>query len=204
MWPVKGSSVIKPTSRRSLIDSDRDTTSRLSSRACHSPGLSFIIYKPKVWYLAEVHLFWCWSHHGHDGSTIKFYFQKHPSHFATSSFCKNKTFCFARARLSIGKTFCKTGIQRKVIKFKEGNAGIVLSINSYHLMHQASEKDFKSIKEGGKCTGACLGWQVIRAQTRRCQNKNSCLPDVLQVVVVKSSLLLLQLLPRFLNITIYI
>jgi hypothetical protein len=30
------------------------------------------------------------------------------------------------------------------------------------------------------------------------------LPDVLQVVVAKSSLLLLQLLPRFLNITIYI
>jgi hypothetical protein len=23
-------------------------------------------------------------------------------------------------------------------------------------MHQASEKDFKNIKEGGKCTGACL------------------------------------------------
>jgi hypothetical protein len=54
-------------------------------------------------------------------------------------FFKNETFCFARARLSIGKTFCKTGIQRKVIKFKEGNAGIVLAHNSYHLMHQASE-----------------------------------------------------------------
>jgi hypothetical protein len=24
-------------------------------------------------------------------------------------------------------------------------------------MHQSSEKDFKNIKEGGKCTGACLG-----------------------------------------------
>jgi hypothetical protein len=30
------------------------------------------------------------------------------------------------------------------------------------------------------------------------------MPDVPQVVVVKSSLLVLQLLPRFLNITIYI
>ena len=39
---------------------------------------------------------------------------------------------------------------------------------------------------------------------RRCQNKNNFLPDVPQVVVAKSSLLLLQLLPRFLNITIYI
>jgi hypothetical protein len=51
-----------------------------------------------------------------------FIFKKHPSYFATSSFCKDKTFCFARGRLSIGKTFCKTGISRKVIKFKEGNA----------------------------------------------------------------------------------
>jgi hypothetical protein len=156
MWPVKGSSVIKPTSRRSLIDSDGDTTPRLSPRASHLPGLSLIISNPKVWYLAEVHLFWCWSHHGHDGSTIKFYFQKHPSHFATSSFCKDKTFCFARARLSIGKTFCKTGIPRKVIKFKEGNAGIVLAINSYHLMHQASEKEFKRIKEVANAPGLAL------------------------------------------------
>jgi hypothetical protein len=91
-----------------------------------------------------------------DGSTIKFYFQKHPSHFATSSFCKNKTFCFARARLSIEKTFCKIGIQRKVIKFKEGNAGIVLALNSYHLMHQASEKDFKRIKEVANAPGLAL------------------------------------------------
>jgi hypothetical protein len=61
-------------------------------------------------------------------------------------FCKNKTFFFAKARLSIVKTFYIAGIQRKVIKFKEGNAGIVLAINSYHLMHQASEKDFKRVK----------------------------------------------------------
>jgi hypothetical protein len=43
MWPVKRSSIIKPTSLRSLIDSDGDTTSRLPSRASHSPGLVFII-----------------------------------------------------------------------------------------------------------------------------------------------------------------
>jgi hypothetical protein len=41
------SSIIKPTSRRSLIDSDGDTTPRLSSRASHPPGLSFIISNPK-------------------------------------------------------------------------------------------------------------------------------------------------------------
>jgi hypothetical protein len=32
----------------------------------------------KVWYLAEVHLFRCSTHHGHDGSTIKFYFENIP------------------------------------------------------------------------------------------------------------------------------
>jgi hypothetical protein len=63
---------------------------------------------------------------------------------------------FSRARLSIGKTFCKTGIPRKVIKFKEGNAGIVLALNSYHLMHQESEKDFKSIKEVANALGLAL------------------------------------------------
>jgi hypothetical protein len=67
-------------------------------------------------------------------------------------FCKNKTFCFARARLSIGKI----GIQRKVIKFKEGNAEIVLAHNSYHLIHQASEKDFKRIKEVANAPGLAL------------------------------------------------
>jgi hypothetical protein len=45
---------------------------------------------------------------------------------------------------------------------------------------------------------------VSQAWICRCQNKNNFLPDVSQVVVVKSSLLLPQLLLRFLNITIYI
>jgi hypothetical protein len=63
---------------------------------------------------------------------------------------------FARERLSIGKTFCKTGIPRKVIKIKEGNAGIVLALNSYYLRHQASEKDFKRIKEVANAPGLAL------------------------------------------------
>jgi hypothetical protein len=71
-------------------------------------------------------------------------------------FCKNKTFFIARAILSIVKTFYKTGIQRKVIKFKEGNAEIVLAINSYHLIHQASEKEFKRIKEVANAPGLAL------------------------------------------------
>ena len=37
-------------------------------------------------------------------------------------------------------------------KIKEGNAGIVYAFNSYHLMHQSSEKDFKT--QGG--------WQMHR------------------------------------------
>jgi hypothetical protein len=155
MWPVKGSSVSRPKSTRSLIDSDGDTTPRLSSRASQPPGLSFNHFKPKVWYLSEVHLFRCWTHHGHDGSTIKFYFQKHPSHFATLSFVKTKHF-FARAKLSIRKTFCKTKIWGEVIKSKEGNAGIGLAHNFYQLMHPASEKDFKRNKEVANAPGLAL------------------------------------------------
>jgi hypothetical protein len=43
MWPIKRSSIIKPTSARSLSDLDGDTTPRQSSRASHPPGLVFII-----------------------------------------------------------------------------------------------------------------------------------------------------------------
>jgi hypothetical protein len=75
----------------------------------------------------------------------------------------------------------------------------VLSINSYHLMHQASENIFKS-QGGGKCTGACLRLQVSQARIRRCQSKSNSLPDVPQVVVESS--LLPQPLLRFLDITI--
>jgi hypothetical protein len=39
--------IIKPTSTRSLIDADGDTTPRLSSCASHPPGLVLIIYNPK-------------------------------------------------------------------------------------------------------------------------------------------------------------
>jgi hypothetical protein len=77
-------------------------------------------------------------------------------------FCKNKTFCFSKAKLSITKTFCKTGIQREVIIFKEGNAGIGLAHNSYHLMHQASEKDFKRNEEVANAPGLALCYWWIR------------------------------------------
>jgi hypothetical protein len=58
--------------------------------------------------------------------------------------------------------------------------------------------------QGVACTGDCVGLQVNQARIRRCQSKNNFLPDVPQVEVAKSSLLLLQLLSRYLNITIYI
>jgi hypothetical protein len=47
IWPVKRSSISKPTSARSLSDSDRDTTPRLPSCASHPPDLVFTIYNPK-------------------------------------------------------------------------------------------------------------------------------------------------------------
>jgi hypothetical protein len=71
-------------------------------------------------------------------------------------------------------------------------------------MHQTSEKDFKRNQGGGNCTGACLVLLVNQARTRRCQNRNSCLPDVPQVVVVVVSFLLqLQLVLRLLYIAKY-
>jgi hypothetical protein len=200
MWPAKGSSVSRPTSRWSLIDSDGDTTPRLSSRASHPPGLSLIVSNPK---------FGTWQRYiFSDVEPImammdppsSFIFKNIPPTLPHHLFCKNNTFCFARARLSIGKTFCKIGIQRKVIKFKEGNAGIVLALNSYYLKHQTSEKDFKRNQGGGKWTEACLVSLENQAQIRIYQNKSSCLPDVPQVVVVVSFLLQLQLLLRLLYV----
>jgi hypothetical protein len=44
----------------------------------------------------------------------------------------------------------------------EGNAGIVLAINSYHLMHQASEKEFKRIKEVANAPGLALVYRWFR------------------------------------------
>jgi hypothetical protein len=153
MWPIKGSSVIKPTSARSLINSDGDTTLRLSSRASHLPGLSLIISNTKfgTWpsFLMLNPSWPWWIHH-------QVLFLKTSLPLCNIIFCKNKPFCFARARLSTRKTFCKTWIQRKVIKFKEGNEGIVLAHNSYHLMHQASEKGFKRIKEVANAPGLAL------------------------------------------------
>jgi hypothetical protein len=142
-WPVKGFSISRPTSVRSLIDWDGDTTPRLPSRASHPPGLIFIIFNPKIWYLIEVHLVRCWTHHDHDGSIIKFYFWKRPIPFEASSFVKNKTFLFSKERLSIRKPFNKTGNQGRVNNSKEGNAAIGLTPDSYHLMHHSSDKEFK-------------------------------------------------------------
>jgi hypothetical protein len=75
------------------------------------------------------------------------------------------------------------------------------------LSPNASNKVIKILKQqgDGKCTGACLVLLVNQALFCRYQNKNSFLPDVLQVVVgvVKSSLLRLLFPLRFLDIAIY-
>jgi hypothetical protein len=44
------------------------------------------------------------------------------------------------------KLFVKQGI--KVVNSKEGNVAIGLAHNSYYLMHQVSEKDFKITRRG--------------------------------------------------------
>ena len=40
-----------------------------------------------------------------------------------------------------------------MIKFKEGNVGMVLSNNSYNLMQQSSEKDFKIARKVANAPG---------------------------------------------------
>jgi hypothetical protein len=65
-------------------------------------------------------------------------------------------------------------------------------------MQQSSEKDFKNIKEGGKCTGACLCLWVSLAQIHKYQGRNSSQPEFPKVVV-----LALQWLPRVLIIITY-
>jgi hypothetical protein len=86
--------VIKPTSARSLIDSDGDTTPRLSSHASHPPGLSLIISNPKFgtcqrYILSDVEPIMAMM-----DPPSSFVFEKHPTHFATSSFVKTKHFVF--------------------------------------------------------------------------------------------------------------
>jgi hypothetical protein len=68
-------------------------------------------------------------------------------------------------------------------------------------MQQASEKDFKNIKGGGKCTGACLCLWVSQAQIHKYRSRNNSQPECPKVVVL--ALQWLPLLPRVLIITIH-
>jgi hypothetical protein len=131
--------------------------------SCKSHARSQLYHlKPKSWYLAEVRLFqmlnpswpW-WIHH-------QILFSKTSLPLCHIIFCKNKFFFFAKERLSISRNLWANRDSRKVIKFKEGNAGIVLSINSYHLMHQASEKDFKRIKKVANAPGLAFVYRWVR------------------------------------------
>jgi hypothetical protein len=72
----------------SLIDSDGDTTPRLSSRASHPPGLSFVISNPK---------FGTWQRYIFSDVEPIMAMMDPPSsftHFETSSFVKTKHFVF--------------------------------------------------------------------------------------------------------------
>jgi hypothetical protein len=88
-----------------------------------------------------------------------------------------------------------------VKRFKEGNAAIGLTPNSYHLMHHSSDKEFKTARRW-KMHRACLELYGSRALLPKYQNISSSWQVGLQVVVVQ---LLLQplLLPRSLYIIIY-
>jgi hypothetical protein len=59
----------------------------------------------------------------------------------------------------------------------------LFNIQLLYLMQQASEKDFK-IKEGGKCTGACLCLWVSQAQIHKYQSRNNSQPECPKVVVL--------------------
>jgi hypothetical protein len=103
MWPVKRSSIRKPTSTWSLIDSDRDTTPRLPSRASHLSGLVFIIYKSQSLVPERGTSFpmlnpsWTWWIH-HQVLFLK------TSHSIWSIiFCLKQKLLFSKARLSIRK-----------------------------------------------------------------------------------------------------
>jgi hypothetical protein len=63
---------------------------------CKSPARSCIYHlPPKVWYLTEVHLFRCWTHHDHDGFTItSLFFVKYLSHMKHHLLFKTKHFVF--------------------------------------------------------------------------------------------------------------
>jgi hypothetical protein len=84
-----------------------------------------------------------------------FIFGNIPSNVKHHPFVLKQNICFSKAALSI-RNLLKTGNQGMVNSSKEGNATIGLTPNSYHLMHHSSDKEFKNLKEKGKCTGACL------------------------------------------------
>ena len=70
-------------------------------------------------------------------------------------------------------------------------------------MQQASEKDFKNIKGGGKCTGACLRLQVIQARIHKCRSRNYSRPECPKVVALALQLLLPLLLVLIITIRMY-
>ncbi len=145
MWPVKGSSVSRPTSTRSLSDSDGDTTPKLSSRA-----RSQLYYlNPKVWYLTEVFLLvqvtarsrlhhlnpkfgTCQRYIFSDVEPImammdspsSLFFENFPSHMKHHLSLK-QNILFSKARLSIRKLLSKTGIKEDNQIPRNGNASIV-------------------------------------------------------------------------------
>jgi hypothetical protein len=67
-----------------------------TSFSCKSPARSHFYYlKHQIWYLTEVFLFICWTHHARDGSTIiSLFFVKISIQCEVSPFSKQNIFVF--------------------------------------------------------------------------------------------------------------
>jgi hypothetical protein len=161
MWLVKGSSVRRPTSTRSLIDSDGDTTPRLSSRLSHPPGLSFTISTQSLVHdrgtsFTMLNPSWpWWIHH-----QVLFLKTSHPTW--SIIFCQNKTFCFSRARLSIRKkTFHKIGDQGKVINFPRKEMHQLFSTQLLSPNASSKWERFQNSKEVANAPGLSLCYRRV-------------------------------------------
>jgi hypothetical protein len=146
MWLVKGSSVRRPTSTRSLIDSDGDTTPRLSSRLSHPPGLSFTISTQSLVHdrgtsFTMLNPSWPWWIH-------------HQVLFLKT--------CFSRARLSIRKkTFHKIGDQGKVINFPRKEMHQLFSTQLLSPNASSKWERFQNSKEVANAPGLSLCYRRV-------------------------------------------
>jgi hypothetical protein len=111
MWPVKRSSIIKPTLTQFLIDLDRDTTPRLPSRASLTRSVSSLSFTTQdlvpdrgtSFQMLNPSWPW-WIHHQ------VFSLRTSPPIWSII-FCLKQNILFSKAKLSIRKLISKTCIK---------------------------------------------------------------------------------------------